>query len=671
MTDAEDPKPRRSVDPAPSEVHRESRHTIYRAKRAADDDATRLHPQIAGGSHAPDNIFRTNGFGSATPGPGSPPSAAHTTATPPDAAATHPHPRPAALPSAPANSTPEPGWFTKLVGIAVPAYLVLAVAWCATAVAVNQGFFSLTRTHIVVLVVSMVLASLLWVVVMWSSLRRRTMRRSVMLTALSTLVPGLGLGGAKQPVARIVGTFMAAVSIATVVFGIGYTVSNFRVVAGLAVNQNVLTFARVALIALALIWVVTITVTHLLTRPNRLSTSHKGIGAAVVAFLCFCVAAPLSVGAQYTLSAGQLVNSVFSNEDDVNASSRPTLDMNDDDPWRSMPRLNIMLLGADDSEARDYDAQGLGIRTDTIIIASIDTASGNTILVQIPRNLQYTPFPPGSEMAQYFPDGYTGEGDSAEWFFNTIWERVERDYPDLMAGQTYRGAEALKQGAEGITGLKIDYFMMLDLDGLRTLIDAMGGVTVNINQVLPMGSHTRCTPTKLCLEPGPNQHLDGTRALWYGRSRSTTSDYDRMARQSCLVDAIIKQANPATMLRSFEGIAAASAKMVVTDIPEEVLQPLVDLSLRVKDAQVSRVVFQPGVNGYSFEDPDFVAMRRAVARAITPATATPSATAPATPSPSETDIETPEVSPSASPSNTGGAQVVADACAYHPEDEPR
>lgn len=647
MTDAEDQDPGRRPGHARDEVHRESRHAIYRARRAFDDDdATRIHPKVTPAHAAEPARAATTPVGSGvrTAGP--------------------------AVPAATA--------LTRIVGIAVPAFLLLSVLWAAAAIVVNQGFFSLTRANLLVLVGLMVVASVLWVVVMKDSLKRRTMRRSVMFTALSALVPGLGLTGARTGRTRLVGMVTAAAFVAALVLGGIYALSNVGGVAAMAVDQSVLSVIRFILIALVIVWVTLIAGTHLATRPRTVSTRNKGLGAAVVAFLSFCIAAPLSVGAQYTLDAGRLVDSVFADEGDVNSTSRPSINSSEDDPWASIPRLNILLLGADNSAERNYDELGVGIRTDTIMLASIDTQTGNTTLIQIPRNLQYTPFPAGSEMDTAFPEGFTGAGSTSEWYVNTIWENVELNHPELFVGQTYRGAEALKQGVEGITGQRVDYFMMLDIDGLRELIDAMGGVTVNINQPLPMGSHTYCSETNQCLQPGPNQHLNGTHALWYGRSRSTTSDYDRMARQSCLVDAIIEQANPATMLRSFEGIAAASAQMVVTDIPEQVLQPLVTLSLRVKDARVTRVVFKPGVNGYDYNDPDFEAMRQAVTNGIRATNGesvpspTPTIVEPTT-TPSESVSAEPSLTPSASESPTvvDGAQEVTDACAYNPpaEDE--
>ena len=100
------------------------------------------------------------------------------------------------------------------------------------------------------------------------------------------------------------------------------------------------------------------------------------------------------------------------------------------------------------------------------------------------------------------------------------------------------------------------YFALVNIDGLQQLIDAMGGVKLNVNRKLPIGGdHQTGARPHGWLKPGPDQLLDGYNAMWYARSRFDSDDYARMARQSCLVNAVIKQANPTTLLTSYEGIA--------------------------------------------------------------------------------------------------------------------
>ncbi|SHJ95261.1 transcriptional attenuator, LytR family [Tessaracoccus bendigoensis DSM 12906] len=498
--------------------------------------------------------------------------------------------------------------------------------------------------------------------------QRRHLRSSLLLTLASAVIPGSGLLGAPRRGHKMLGALTAIVSVVTLTFVLFWAVTDLPRLARVAGNETFLGLATFALIFIAIAWVGLITLTQLTTRPTGLRGGKRLLSAVVVTGLAFCVAAPTAVAARYSHDTARALDSVLKSKDDVKANNQPTI-AGGLDPWADQKRVNILLLGGDGSASRAEQVAKYSIRTDTIMVASIDTKTGNTTLIQIPRNVQYTPFPEGSEMAAAFPDGFRGDGAEGEWYVNTIWQHVELDYPDLMAGSTYRGAEALKQGVEGITGLEINQFVLLNIDGLEALINAMGGVTVNINQELAVGGDTaKGTKPKRYLQPGPNQHLNGQDAMWYARSRWNTDDYNRMARQSCLVKAIIDQANPQTLLTNFEAIIKASADMLATDITDDQLSAYIDLAFRVKDGgTISRLVFSNGNNGYSYSDPDFEKMRAAVAKAIEP-TPTPTAAAPTTTSAtSNSTASAPDPSASASEPSNEGVHNVSDACAWQGE----
>ena len=516
----------------------------------------------------------------------------------------------------------------------------------------------------------------------------RNLRSSLLLTLASAVLPGSGLLGAPQRRLKVVGAVTSLATLGIGIYFLAWALGDTASFATIAVDPAFLSRASFSLIALGLLWVALIATTHIATRPGGLLQPRRLLGAAVVTALAFGVAAPSAVGARYSHDQVKLVEKVFGPIsigddgdplDEVQSSSRPTLyTESKDDPWKGIPRVNVLLLGADGSEARADVVEEASIRTDTIIIASIDTVTGDTLLVQIPRNVRFAPFERGSELHDIWPDGFRGATEAESWL-TSLWAAIELYHPEVLRGNTYRGAEALKQAVEGITGLEADYFMMLDIDGFQRLIDAMGGVRVNINEPLPKGTASNCRNPERCLMPGPNQKLDGSDAMWYARSRKTTSDYSRMARQSCLIDAVIKQANPTTMLTSYEGIADAASNMVTTDIPQRDLKAFVQLAFKVKDAKIQRLLYSNLKNGYSYENPDFEAMRQAVEDALNPPkvvapTAAPTSADPSpSPSPSATDEPT-EPTPTATETSkelVEGAQTVADACEWQgwPEDQ--
>lgn len=503
---------------------------------------------------------------------------------------------------------------------------------------------------------------------------KRRLRTSVLLTLASALIPGSGLLGAPRRGLRLLGAVTTVSSLAVAGGLAWWALTDLSMLTQTAQRQSTLTLATPVLGALAIVWVALIVLTQTTTRPNGLSAGRRALSAALVTVLAFGVAAPTAVAARYSRDAHQLLDTVLPQASAIKASSRQTIaHTKAPDPWADTPRVNILLLGADGNAARQDRIEEFGVRTDTIMVASIDTRTGDTTLIQIPRNLPRTPFPDGSVMAEEFPRGFRGEGDSGNWYVNGIWEKTSAggDYAHLFEGSTFPGAEALKQGVEGITGLEIDRFVMLNIDGLSGLIDAMGGVTVNVNRDLPIGgNHNRGIRPSGYIERGQDRHLGGYEAMWFARSRYDSSDYDRMARQSCLVDAIIQQANPQTLVTSFEAIAAASAEILTTDITRDEFGAFIDLAFRVQDGgTVSRLAFVPGKNGYSSSRPDFDAMRAAVATAIEPQESSPS---PSTNPPTSQVSPLPaSESPSAAPTETydeerlrDGTQNVADACAW-------
>ena len=83
-----------------------------------------------------------------------------------------------------------------------------------------------------------------------------------------------------------------------------------------------------------------------------------------------------------------------------------------------------------------------------------------------------------------------------------------------------------------------------------------------------------------------------------------------------MINAIIKQANPTNMLARYEDVAKAGKQLVYTDMPQEVLPLMVDLSLRVKDGNVRSVVFKHGEAGFYSTNPDFSRMRKRVKTAL-------------------------------------------------------
>ena len=177
---------------------------------------------------------------------------------------------------------------------------------------------------------------------------------------------------------------------------------------------------------------------------------------------------------------------------------------------------------------------------------------------------------------------------------------------------------------EGITDLDINYYAMVNLAGFRSLVDAVGGVELTVRDRIPVGlphdSFFRY------IEPG-TRTLDGMDTLWFARAREGSDDYSRMARQKCVMNAMLQQVSPETALRNFEKIAKASSEMISTSVPRGEVGRFVELALKAKSQKIATVSLVPPL--ISTADPDIELVHSTVAAAIDKAEGDAPAPAPA------------------------------------------
>jgi LCP family protein required for cell wall assembly len=227
----------------------------------------------------------------------------------------------------------------------------------------------------------------------------------------------------------------------------------------------------------------------------------------------------------------------------------------------------------------------------------------------LPRNLQAVPFPSYSPLHDRFPNGYRCSDGSC--MLNAIYTYAS-EHRDLYPGVQNPGAQATKEAVEGATGLTINYWVLIDLEGFESLVDSVGGITMDVYRRVPIGGGS--TKIHGYVEAGKNRHLSGYQALWVARSRSDSSDYDRVLRQKCVMRAMLNQFDPITVLTKFNSIAAASREVVATDIPTSEIGTMIDLALQAKGLPVSSVAMVPPLIDPS--SPDFDLVRRTVQKKI-------------------------------------------------------
>jgi LCP family protein required for cell wall assembly len=265
-------------------------------------------------------------------------------------------------------------------------------------------------------------------------------------------------------------------------------------------------------------------------------------------------------------------------------------------------RYNVLLLGGDSGKGRT------GLRPDSLTLASIDAESGRTVLIGLPRNLENVPFPKGSVMAKEFPRGFDGELNGVNTWAN--------DHHQLF-GTKKPGLDATIGAVEEITGLKVNYHAMVNLRGFAKLVDAVGGVTIDVKERTAIGGIG--APIRGWI-PAGKQKLNGSQTLWYARSRVQNDDWSRMGRQKCVMHSMLEQLSPQSVLMNAEKIAESSKALLRTDIPSSQLGTFMDLALKAKSQKVSTVSLVPPV--IFTGNPNYDKVRRLVDKAIAKAEGT-------------------------------------------------
>jgi LCP family protein required for cell wall assembly len=287
----------------------------------------------------------------------------------------------------------------------------------------------------------------------------------------------------------------------------------------------------------------------------------------------------------------------------------------------SKGRYNILVLGGDSGSNR------MGLRPDSISILSVSADTGMAVNIGLPRNLQRIQFKEGTPIRSVYPYGFNNNCEG-ECFISSIYKVTMDNHKDLYPGISKKnstaGIEATRSAVEWVTGLEIDAYVLINMDSFVELIDALGGITVNVKKALPIGGQQDCYPAdneheSICpdalgwIEKG-KQHMDGRTALWYARSRHNTNDYDRMKRQREIQNLVLKKIDLQTLLFRLNAVSGAGAKLIKTDIPGSSVPTLIDLALKARSSGLKSLQLTSPI--ISANNPDFRLMRQLIQQKI-------------------------------------------------------
>jgi LCP family protein required for cell wall assembly len=212
--------------------------------------------------------------------------------------------------------------------------------------------------------------------------------------------------------------------------------------------------------------------------------------------------------------------------------------------------LNVLVLGSD---SRDADATGS--RADTIILVHLPADRERAQLISIPRDT-WTTVPTDAGGAQ----------------------------AKINAAYAWGGTALMVRTVEQFTGVRIDHVIMVDFGGFKEIVDAVGGVDIEVYQTF-----TSIHPPFRTFREGI-QHMDGPTALDFARQRKQfrDGDFSRMKHQQQLIGALVEQATQRGLLTDpgrLDDFLQATAGAVTVDETLSVF----DLAWQLRDVRSGHV----------------------------------------------------------------------------------
>ena len=451
-------------------------------------------------------------------------------------------------------------------------------------------------------------------------------RRSAFAAAfLSLLVPGLGQAYAGSPLRGLV---IAApmVLLAALAGGLLIDPATRRSLVFSLLDTNVLLAVLVVDVAVLLYRLAAIVDAYRTTagRNARRRAREPGLGrprlrlhplsvGGLLAVLLVASGAHVAV-AFYDLTVYDFLRTVTSDQGGVSPSASPTAQPSGTPAPSASPaapgdRVNILLVGVDRRPSERT------FNTDTMIVLSIDPVTRQIAMLSLPRDVVDVPLPRDWPAFSYYGGKYPAK-------INSLWTRATGAPSLFPFPDGKRGPEALKGALGTLYGLDIRYYVEVDFDGFRRVVDTLGGVTIRADLPVQDDHYPQefgRGATRLYV-PAAIQHMTGDQALAYARSRHGSNDFDRADRQQEVVLALREQADIPTVVGRLPELLATLKDAVHTDIPTSMMPQLASLADQVGFDRVRQLVFAPRRYGRDLVEssrgyviiPNVSAIRRAV-----------------------------------------------------------
>jgi len=316
--------------------------------------------------------------------------------------------------------------------------------------------------------------------------------------------------------------------------------------------------------------------------------------------------------------------------------------------WAADGQLNVLLVGVD---AGLGGSRNVGLRPDTMIVLHVDISSGRAAMIGIPRNTMCVPLP--QELAKNYPTPSNGcpaytWPNMLNWLANDAGWNHPANYPFYQGpGLEYtRAVTATEEAVSTLTGLTIDGFVLINLDGLITLINDLGGIDISVPTTVydkpcgPKGSwqaafyvcayahsgyelpdddgsvipkmktdaagsgglqsitwqSSNGADISFVIKAG-QQHMSGEWALAYARTREFTTDYNRMMRQQLVLKAMRTTFDPCTILPRVPSLIHHLGSAFWTNMPLTDASRWAGMAKYIVGGSVKSITLDPGTLG--------------------------------------------------------------------------
>lgn len=240
-------------------------------------------------------------------------------------------------------------------------------------------------------------------------------------------------------------------------------------------------------------------------------------------------------------------------------------------------KVNIMVLGVDERG----DDEG---RSDTLFVMTVDTNTKEIAMLSIPRDTRVKI--PGKS-----------------------WDKINHAY-------AYGGHKLSKQAVEGLLGIKIDHHIMINIAGFKKIIDAVGGVTIDVEKRMYYNDPYDDNGGLVIDLRSGIQHMDGATAIQYVRYRDEDGDIGRVERQQKFLKALMNEVASPSVIKKIPAIIREVSSVMQSDMSTSEMLNLAKIfnDASKKGLKTDMVPGKPAyIDDVSYWLPDLMALRKHVA----------------------------------------------------------